>query len=119
MNANKTEDTYFRLGAIFTLNSKPLKLVGKFTYLSGNISSTECDVKILLTKTWNAIEKLLIIWKSNLSYKLKRDFQQAVIVSILLCACSTLTQETKTKTKIKQKTNHPPLRTTEECIVLF
>ena len=32
-----------------------------------NISSTENDVYIHLAKMWNAINKLLIIWKSDLS----------------------------------------------------
>ena len=44
---------------------------------------------------------LLIIWKSNLSSKIKQDFFQAVAVSILLYGCTTWTltkcMEKKTK----------------------
>ena len=46
-----------------------LKLVDQFTYLDNNISSTKSDINICLMKAWDAIERLLIIWKSNLSDK--------------------------------------------------
>ena len=36
-----------------------------------------------------AIDRLLIIWKSDLSNKIKQDFFQAVAVSILLYGCTT------------------------------
>ena len=42
-----------------------------------------------LTKTWTAINRLSIIWKSDLTNKLKCSFLQAVIVSILLYGCTT------------------------------
>ena len=51
VNANKREHMCFkREGAISTLSGGPLKLVDMFTYLSSNISSTECDVNICLAK---------------------------------------------------------------------
>ena len=53
---------------------KPLKYVGQFTYLGSNILFTERDVNICLAKRWNAIDWLLVIWKSNLFDKIKRDF---------------------------------------------
>ena len=69
MNANKTEYMCFKgEGAISTLNSRPRKLVDKFIYISSNISSTESDVNICLAKAWIALDKLLIIWKSNQSH---------------------------------------------------
>ena len=37
-----------------------------------------------LTKSWSAIDKLSIIWKSDLTDKMKRSFFQAAVVSILL-----------------------------------
>ena len=41
-DANKTEFMCFKQGeAIYSLSSKPLKLVDQFTYLDSNISSTE------------------------------------------------------------------------------
>ena len=55
--------------AISTLIDKPLKLVDKFPYLGSNISSIESDVHIRLAKAWNAIERLSITWKSDLSDK--------------------------------------------------
>ena len=49
--------------AISTLSGKHLKSVDQFTYLGSNILSTESNVNIRRGKAWNAIEKLLIIWK--------------------------------------------------------
>ena len=42
-----------------------------------------------LTKAWTAINWLLVIWKSDLTAKMKRSFFQAVIMSILLYGCTT------------------------------
>ena len=56
--------------AISILNGKPLKLLDLFIYFSSDISSTESDVKCIL-KAWTAIDKLSIIWKSDLSDKTK------------------------------------------------
>ena len=67
--------------AISTLNGGLLKLIDKFIYLGSSISSTESDVNIRLAKTWTAIDRLLIIWKSNLSDKVKWNFFQATVVS--------------------------------------
>ena len=44
-----------------------------------------------LTKEWTAIDKLSIIWKSNLTDKMKRSFFQEAVVSILLYGCTTWT----------------------------
>ena len=67
VNENKTEYMYFEeKGVTSTVSSKPLKL-DKFTYLGSNISSTESNVNIHLVKVLNAIDSLLIVWKSNLS----------------------------------------------------
>ena len=38
------------------------------------ISSTESDVNILQEEAWTVIDRLLFIWKYNLSDKVKRDF---------------------------------------------
>ena len=51
-----------------------LKLGDELSYVGSNISSTESDVNIGLTKVWTAIGKLSIMWKSDLSSKIKRDF---------------------------------------------
>ena len=75
---------------ITTLDGTPLKLVDKFTHLGSSVSSTEKDIDTRLTKAWTAIDWLSIIWKSDLTDKMKRSFFQAV-VSILLYGCTTWT----------------------------
>ena len=74
---------------ISTLRGKSLKLVDHFAYLGDNILSTESDDNTCQVKVWNVIEKLLVIWKSDHSDKIKWDFFQAVAVSILLYRCTT------------------------------
>ena len=58
---------------ISTLDGTSLKLVDKFTYLGSSVSSTEKDIDTRLTKAWTAIDKLSVIWKSNLTDKMKRS----------------------------------------------
>ena len=62
-------------------------------YLEGDYSfiSTEKDIDTRLTKAWTAIDRLSIIWKSDLTDKMKRSFFQAAVVSILLYGCTTWT----------------------------
>ena len=74
-----------------TLDGTSLKLVDKFTHLGSSVSSTEKDIDTRLTKAWTAIDRLSIIWKSNLTDKMKRSFFQAAVVSILLNGCTTWT----------------------------
>ena len=51
VKSDKTEFMCFKqYGAIFSLNSKPLKLVNQFIYLGSNISSIESDVNISIEK---------------------------------------------------------------------
>ena len=80
---------YNQTGDITTLDGTTLKLVDKFTYLRSNISSTEKDIDMQLMKAWTAINWLSIVWKSDLTDKMKRSFFQAVILSILLYGCTT------------------------------
>ena len=82
---------YNQTGDISTLDGTSLKLVDKFTYLGSSISSTEKDIDTRLTKAWTAIDRLSIIWKSDLTDKMKRNFFQAAVVSILLYGCTTWT----------------------------
>ena len=92
VNAHKTEYMcYNQTGDITTLDGTPLKLVDKFTYLGSSVSSTEKDIDTWLTKAWTGIDRLSIIWKSDLTYKMKRSFFQAAVVSILLYRCTTWT----------------------------
>ena len=90
VNAHKTEYMcYNQTGDISTLDGTLLKLVDKFTYLGSSVSSTEKDIDARLTKSWTAINRLSIIWKSDLTDKMKRSFFQAAVVSILLYGCTT------------------------------
>ena len=89
---NKTEYMcYNQTGDISTLDGTPLKLVDKFTCLGSSVSSTEKDIDMRLTKEWTTINRLLIIWKSDLTDKMKCIFFQAAVVSILLYGCTTWT----------------------------
>ena len=82
VNAHKTAYMCFNLiGDISIQDERSLKLVDKFTYLGSSVSSTEKDIDTRLTKAWTAIDKLSIIWKSDLTDK--------AVMSILLYGCTT------------------------------
>ena len=76
---------------ISTLNGTPLILVEKSTYLGSSVESTEKDFDTRLTKAWTAINRISIIWKSDLADKMKRSCFQAAVTSILLYGCTTWT----------------------------
>ena len=74
-NAHKTEYMWFnQTGDISTLNGSSLNVVNKFTYLGSHVSSTQTDINTRLTKAWAAINRLSVIWKSDLTDKMKRSF---------------------------------------------
>ena len=76
----------------WTLLFQNISLFFLWTYnnhLGSSVSSTEKDIDTRLTKAWTAIDKLSIIWKSDLTDKMKRSFFQAALVSILLYGCTT------------------------------
>ena len=52
------------------------------------------------SKAWTAINRLSIIWKSDLTDKMKHSFFQAAIVSILLYGCSTWTPTKRLQKKL-------------------
>ena len=60
----------------------------KFTYRRSSVSSTWTDINTQLEKAWTAIDML---WKSDLTDKMKCNFFQAALVSILLYGCTTWT----------------------------
>ena len=78
-------------GDIYTQGGSSLKLVDKFTYQGSSVSSTKADIDMRLTKAWTAINKLSVIWKSDLTNKMKCSFFQAAVVSILPYGCTTWT----------------------------
>ena len=99
-NTHKTEYMCFnQTGNISTLNSSSLKLIDKFTYLWSSVSSTETDINMRLAKAWTVIDRLSIIWKSDLTDKIKRSFIQAAVMFILLYGCTiwTLTKRMEKK----------------------
>ena len=68
VNADKTEYMCFnQKGDISTVNDGSMKLEDKFTYLGSSVSSTENGINLRLAKVWTVIDRLLIIWKSDLS----------------------------------------------------
>ena len=89
---NQTDD-------ISTLDSTSLKLVDKITSLGSSVPSTE-DIDTWLTKAWRAIDKLSIIWKSDLTDKMKRSFFQAAAVTIPLYGCTTWTETKRLEKKL-------------------
>ena len=91
---------YNQTGDISTLDGSPLKLVDKFTDLGSSVSSTEKDIETRLTKAWTAIDRLSIVWKSDLTDKMKRSFFQAAVVSILLYGCTIWTQTKRLEKKL-------------------
>ena len=101
VNTHKTECICFnQTGDISTLNGSSLKLVDTFTYVESRVSSTETDIDTRLTKAWTAINRLSVIWKSDLTDKMKRSFFQAAIVSILLYGCTTWTRTKRLEKKL-------------------
>ena len=101
VNAHKTEYMcYNQTGDISTLEGTPLKRVDKFTYLRSSVESTEKDIETRLTNAWIAINRLSIIWKSDLTNKMKRSFFQAAVTSILLYGCTTWTLTKRLEKKL-------------------
>ena len=73
VNAHKTEYMcYNQTGDISTLDRTSLKLVNKLTYLGNSVSSTKKDINTRLMKARTTLNRLSIIWKSDLTDKMKR-----------------------------------------------
>ena len=64
--------SFIERGDISTLHGSSLKLVDKFTYLGRSVSSIENDINTRLAKAWKANDRLSVIWKSDLSDKIKQ-----------------------------------------------
>ena len=90
----------FHESQLSPLDGTPLKIIDKFTYLGSSVSLTEKDIDTWLTKAWSAIDRLSIIWKPDLTDKMKRSFFQAAVVSILLYGCSTWTLTKRLEKKL-------------------
>ena len=94
---------YNQTGNITTLDGASLRLVDKFTYLGRSVSSTENNIDTRLTKAWTAIDRLSIIWKSDLTDEMKSSYFQAAVVSILLYGCTTWTLTKRLEKKLDGK----------------
>ena len=92
VNADKTEFMCLnQSGDIFIQNGWFLKLVDKFIYLESSVSSTENDINMRQANAWTVINRLSVVWKSDLPDKIKSNLFQAAVVSILLYGCTTRT----------------------------
>ena len=87
-------------GVISTLGGSSLEFVDRFTYLGSSVSSTEADIDTQLTQAWKAIDKLTVIWKSDVTDKMKSNFFQAAVVSILQYGCTTWTLTKRMEKKL-------------------
>ena len=63
----------------------------KFTYLRSSVPSTKNDINTRLAKAWTAIDRLSVIWKSDVTDKIKHSFFKATVMLILLYGCITWT----------------------------
>ena len=96
VNAHKTEFMCFnQTGNISPVNCCTLKLVDKFTYQGSSVSSTETDIDMR-----QAIDRLSVIWKSDLTDKMKRSFFKAAIVPVLLYGRTTWTLPKRMEKKL-------------------
>ena len=76
-NAEKTDFmSYNQRGDIFTPNRRSLTVVDKSTYQGSSIASTENGIKTQLAKVWTAVNRLSVIWKSDLSDKMNCCFSK-------------------------------------------
>ena len=101
VNADKTEYMCFNQRGDITLKGGPLKLVDKFTYLGSSLSSTKNDINTRLAKAWTANNSLTVIWKLDLTDKIKRSFFfQAILMLILLYGYTTWTLTKRMEKKL-------------------
>ena len=83
---------YFKQeGIISALSDHSLKLVDYFTFLGSNVLFTESDINICIGEVWTAINRKSIEWESDLSNKMKQEFFQVRVASVLLYGCTTKT----------------------------
>ena len=80
-----------------------------------SVSSSEKKIDTGLTKACTTIDKLSIIWKSNLTDKMKRSFFQAAVMSILLYGCTTWTLTKRLEKKLNG--NYTPKTTVPKNLV--
>ena len=72
----------------------------KYSYLGSSVSSTKDDINTRLVKAWTANDSLSVVWKSDLTDKIKCSFFQAAVVSILLYEWTTWTLTKRMEKKL-------------------
>ena len=77
-----------------------LSLIFNIIYFSFHFNLLLLYLIIVLTKAWTVIDRLSIIWKSDLTDEMKRSFFQAAVVSILLYGCTTWTLTKRLEKKL-------------------
>ena len=65
-----------------------------------NRKKNQKNIDTRLTKAWTAIDSLSVIWKSDLTDKMKCSFFQAAVVSIQLYRCTTRTLTKRMEKKL-------------------
>ena len=101
INAKKTEFmAYNQDGQIKSVAGNNIKQVDNFVYLGSSIQTTEKDIQIRKAKAWSALNKLDVIWKSNMPSKLKRDFFKATVETVLLYGSTTWTLTKKQESSL-------------------
>ena len=82
----KTEFMVFNQPEGITTSSKDenLKCVSDFKYLGSWIESSKKDIGVRIGLAWSAMNKMSIIWNSNLPNNLKIHFFRAAVESILI-----------------------------------
>ena len=101
VNAHKTEYMCCNQASdIFTLDGN-LSETGRQVHLPRKqCLINQKDIDTWLTKAWASIDRLSIIWKSNLTDKMKRSFFPAVVVSKMLYGCTTWTLTKRLEKKL-------------------
>ena len=94
-SAKKIANFYIYIFCIFFLHT-----VMWYQIFQSSVASSEKDIETRLAKAWTAINRLSIIWKSDLTNKMKRSFFQAAVTSILLYGCTTWTLTKRLEKKL-------------------
>ena len=98
INANKTEYMCSsQRSDISTLNVSSLKLVDKFNHQRSSALSTEKDINTQLANALTAMNRLSVIWKSNLT-----DKMYCIISEQRSYGCTTRTLTKPTEEKLEK-----------------
>ena len=94
INAKKTKGLPFNIedpSPLHTASGTDIEWVEDFKYLGSWMKSTEKDLAVRKALSWQALNGMSRIWKSNMKRELKIRFFIATIESILLYGCEAWT----------------------------